>query len=58
MLHALRVDLLDMPKVVDVVRAVELVTCTLLPAIEADLERAHEVLAGQDRMLLVPHDAL
>ena len=28
------------------------------PAVEADLERAHEVFAGENGMLLVPHDAL
>ena len=55
---ALRVDLLDGPQVGGVVRAEELVGGALLPAVEAPFMVAHEVLARQHRMLLVPDDRL
>ena len=50
--------LLDVPEIERVVWAVVLVAGAFLPAVEADLERAHEVLPGQDRVLFVPDDAL
>jgi hypothetical protein len=56
--HGLGVDLLHMPEVGGVVRPVEMMAGALLPAVEADLERAHEILARQHRMLFIPHDAL
>src|SRR6516162_9718309 len=56
--HVLRVDLFDVPQVQSVVGAEELVGGALTPTIEGDLEAAHEVLAGQDGVLLVPDDTL
>src|SRR6185436_8228764 len=56
--HALWADLLDRPKVGGVVRPEVLVRGTLAPAVEAPLVRAHEVLARQDGVLLVPDDRL
>jgi len=56
--HGLLCDLLDVPEVPGVGRAVEVVAGPLSPAVERQLERTHEVLAGQHRVLLVPHDRL
>ena len=55
--HALRVDLLDRPHVLRVIRPVELVPGAGAPPVERPFVVAHEVLAGQDRMLLDPDDA-
>src|SRR5439155_4012069 len=56
--HALGVDLLDAPDVGGVVGAEELVGGPFAPAVEAPLVVAHEVLAGQHRVLLHPDHRL
>jgi hypothetical protein len=56
--HVLGADLLHVPEVGGVGRAEVAVGCPFAPAIEGQLESAHHVLPGQDRVFLVPHNGL
>ena len=56
--HALRVNLLDGPDVNRIVRPEELVAGAFFPAVKTPFVIAHEVLAGQDGVLLDPDDGL
>lgn len=56
--HRLWVHLLQVPKVGCVVWPVEFVPGSFLPTIEADLKGSHEILASENRVQLVPDDAL
>src|SRR5450631_4363054 len=56
--HVLWSDLLDGPQISGIVGTEELMSGPEFPAVKAPFMGAHEVLTGQDRMLLVPDNRL